>query len=133
MFFLERHFTENDTFRWVDVLPKLSDAINNSVNRSTGFPPNDVNDENRAEIFQKLYGNRKLPPICRFANGDKVRIPQKKNVFTKGYKANWTKELFEVVGVHNNGNICYYSLKNSEGQPLGRKYYTEELNLVARK
>ena len=129
---IERHFTENNTLRWVDVLQKLSEAINNSVNRSIGIPPNDVTEKNRQKIFDKLYGKKQMPPLCRFSVGDKVRIPMTKNIFEKGYAANWTKELYVITHVFNDGSVCYYSVENSVGEPLKRKYYTEELNLVSR-
>ena len=129
---IERYFTENHTLRWVDVLQQLSDAINNSVNRSIGVTPNSVNDKNREKIFQKLYGQKKLPPICRYAVGDKVRIPENKNIFQKGYEANWTTELYEITHVYNDGRVCYYSVKDSAGEPVQIKFYTEQLNLVAR-
>ena len=127
---IERFFTESGTFRWVDVLQDLSEAINNSENRTIGMAPNEVTDENRKKVFEKLYGRKNLPPICRYKEGDKVRLPSKKSVFDKGYKANWTDEIFEVVGVFNDGDVCYYSVRNSEGHTLTRKYYAEELNLV---
>ena len=129
---IERHFSENHTFRWVDVLQKLSEAINNTVNRSIGIPPNAVTAENRGEIFERLYGSKQLPPLCRFSVGDKVRLPMSKNIFQKGYEANWTKELYEISRVYNDGTVCYYTVKTNEGEPLTRKYYTEELNLVSR-
>ena len=129
---IQRHFSENNTFRWVDILPKLSEAINNSVNRSIGVTPNSVNETNREKIFNKLYGIKKPPPVCRFSVGDKVRIPQEKNIFQKGYEANWSKEIYDVTHVFNDGVVCYYSLRTSDGQPVQRKFYTEELNLVVR-
>ena len=92
--------------------------------------PNEVTDKNRKEVFEKLYGRKNLPPICRYKEGDKVRLPAKKNVFAKGYKANWSDAIFEVVGVFNDGDVCYYSVRDSDGHTLKRKYYSEELNLV---
>ena len=129
---IQRHFSENQTLRWVDVLQKLSEAINNSVNRSIGVAPNAVTAENRGEIYRKLFGQEQLPPICRFSVGDKVRIPMSKNIFQKGYEANWTQELYEVTHVFNDGRVCYYSVQTSEGTTIHRKFYTEELNLVSR-
>ena len=128
---IERYFTESDNFRWVDILQDLSEAINNSENRSIGMSPNDVTDKNRDKVFRKLYGQRNLPPICRFSKGDKVRLPVKKNVFDKGYKANWTDQLFVVEKVHNDGRVCFYSVREPGGSLLERKFYTEELNLVS--
>ena len=92
--------------------------------------PNEVNDKNRDEVFKRLYGKTNFPPICRFNKGDKVRLPTKKSVFDKGYKANWSAEIYEVVGVFNDGSVCYYSVSDSEGKTLTRKFYAEELNLV---
>ena len=128
---IERFFTESSNFRWVDILQDLSEAINNSVNRSIGMAPNDVTDQNREEVFEKLYGQRNLPPVCRFSKGDKVRLPTKKNVFDKGYKANWTDQLFVVEKVYNDGRVCYYGVREQGGEILERKFYAEELNLVS--
>lgn len=33
---IERYFTENKTKKWIDVLQKISSALNNSVHKSTG-------------------------------------------------------------------------------------------------
>ena len=129
---IERHFTESGTFRWVDILQSLSEAINNSENRSIGMAPNEVNDENREEVFEKLYGQKTLPPICRFSKGDRVRLQSKKSVFDKGYKANWTDQIFVVEKVYNDGRVCFYGVREQNGELLKRKYYTEELNLVSR-
>ena len=128
---IERFFSESGKFRWVDILQDLSEAINNSENRSIGMAPNDVTDKNREIVFAKLYGQRKLPPICRFSKGDKVRLPTKKNVFDKGYKANWTDQLFVVEKVYNDGRVCYYGVREQGGEVLKRKFYAEELNLVS--
>ena len=95
-------------------------------------PKENIVRENRKKVFEKLYGRKKLPPVCRFSKGDKVRLPAKKSVFDKGYKANWTDQLFEVAGVFDDGFVCYYSVKDSTGETLKRKYYAEELNLVSK-
>ena len=129
---IERYFTESQSFRWVDVLQNLSEAINNTKNRSIGMAPNEVNEENRGEVFQKLYGQKTVPPICRFSKGDRVRLPAKKNVFQKGYKANWTDQLFVIEKVYNDGRVCFYSVRELDGNILKRKFYTEELNLVSK-
>ena len=127
---LARYFTENNTFKWYDVLDKISEGINNSINRSIKMTPNSVNFDNREEVKRNLYGSRALPPVCRFANNDTVRIPTDKNIFTKGYALNWSKELYQVSEVLNDGEVCYYKVKNSEGQELDRNFYDQELNLV---
>jgi len=118
--------------RWVDVLDKLSDAINNSVNRTIGIEPNKVNFENREIIFKKLYGSRAPPIECKFSFGDIVRIPVKKNIFEKGYKPSWSKELYKVTKVLNDGSVCYYQVEHLNGDSVEKKYYDNELNLTIR-
>src|SRR6188768_2633977 len=43
---LWRYFSLNDTDRWIDVLPKIVNAINRSVSSATGVRPIDVTVEN---------------------------------------------------------------------------------------
>jgi len=116
----------------VGVLQKLSNAINNTVNRTIGIEPNKVNFENRSKIFDKLYGSRAPPPECKYDIGNIVRIPIKKNIFDKGYKPSWSKKLYRVVKRSNDGSVCYYRVESLNGDPVDRNYYKQELNLTIR-
>ena len=127
---IERHFTENKTRNWVDVLQKFSENLNNTVHSTIGIEPNKVTFKNRKIIYNRLYGSIAPPVKCLFKVNDKVRIPEQKNIFAKGYAPNWTEEIFTVIQVFNDGKVCFYKLKNSSGEVLPRKYYTQELNLV---
>ena len=129
---IERHFTENSTTKWIDVLQPLSEAMNNTVNRSIGVAPNDVNFENRSEIFKKLYGSRTPPVDCKFNLDDIVRIPMKKHIFSKGYTPNWSKELYKIIRKRREGEICFYNVEGADGVALPRIFYEQELNLVIR-
>ena len=128
----ERHFTENKTRNWVDVLQKFSENLNNTVHSTIGIEPSKVNFENRKKIYNRLYGSIAPPVKCLFKVNDKVRIPEEKNIFAKGYAPNWTEEIFTIVKVFNDGKVCFYKVKNSAGETLNRKRYTEELNLVVK-
>ena len=128
----ERHFTENKTRNWVDVLKNFSNNLNNTVHSTIGIEPNKVNFQNRKTIYNKLYGTIAPPVKCLFKVNDKVRIPEEKNIFSKGYAPNWTEEIFTIIKVINDGKVCFYKLKNSSGEILDRKRYTEELNLVVK-
>ena len=127
---LGRHFTENKTRNWVDILQKFSKNLNNTVHSTIGIEPNKVTFENRKVIYNRLYGSIAPPVKCLFKVNDKVRIPEQKNIFAKGYAPNWTEEIFTIIQVFNDGKVCFYKLKNSSGADLTKKYYTQELNLV---
>lgn len=129
---IERYFTEKNTVKWIDILPKLSDDINNSYHRTIGMAPNEVSFENRREIFQRLYGSSAPPIECKFKLGDRVRIPIIKDVFDKGYTPNWSEEIYTVVDKRSDGQVCYYELKSDTGEILEKRFYEQELNLVIR-
>jgi hypothetical protein len=127
---IERHFTENKTRNWIDVLQKFSENLNNTVHSTIGIEPNKVTFKNRKVIYNRLYGSIAPPVKCLFKVNDKVRIPEQKNIFAKGYAPNWTEEIFTIIKVFNDGKVCFYNLKNSSGEVLPKKYYTQEINLV---
>ena len=126
---IERYFSEHNTVRWLDVLPKISEALNNSYHRAIGMKPNEVSHENRREVFARLYGAGAPPIKCKFSLGDRVRIPVIKQIFDKGYKPNWTKEIFEIVDKRSDGEVCYYQVKSIQDQEiLDKRFYESELN-----
>ena len=132
---IERYFTENNSVKWIDVLPKISEALNNSYHRSIGMAPNEVSFKNRKIVFQNLYGARGPPTISKFQIGDRVRLPLEKDIFGKGYSVNWTKEIYTITDKRFDGELYYYYVKKLDGSEVpGKKfYYPQELNLVLRK
>ena len=83
---LERYFTAMKTRNWIKVLQNFTNNINNTLNRSIGYAPADVDFSNVAEIRKKLYPRMPNPKPCRFRAGDIVRIALDKNLFQKGYE-----------------------------------------------
>ena len=127
---IERHFTENRTYKWIDVLQQLSEDINNTENRSIGMTPNEVTFENRSEVFKRLYGEDGAEVKCKFNIGDRVRIPVSKNIFDKGYTPNWSENIYIVSNKRSDGEVCYYRLKTLNGEWLDKFFYEQEMNLV---
>ena len=57
--------------------------------------PADVNKSNENQVWITLYGHRLGEfPLPKFKVGDIVRISKYKNIFKKGYEANFTEEKF---------------------------------------
>ena len=83
---MERYFTATKSTNWVKVLPNFTNNINNTVNRSTGFAPADVDYSNVDLIRKKLYPKMANPKPCRFRINDVVRIAVDKSLFQKGYE-----------------------------------------------
>lgn len=86
---LQRHFTETNSKRWVDVLQKFTTNYNRNYHSTIRMAPVDVTAEKVKQILSYVYPNSNKWVSCSpnpFKVGDRVRIPvQKKNIFVKGY------------------------------------------------
>ena len=67
--------------------------------------------------------NNKLP---KFQVGDFVRVPDKRNIYSKGYTTNWNRELFKIHSI-NKTNPVTYTLNDENGDIIQGKYYEQEL------
>ena len=67
--------------------------------------------------------NNKLP---KFQVGDFVRVPDKRNIYSKGYTTNWNRELFKIHNI-NKTNPVTYTLNDETGEIIQGKYYEQEL------
>ena len=129
---LERYFTENNTKKWVDVLDQFVVNYNNTPHRTIGMAPSKVNENNRKEIFRKMYPDIDLIVKPRLDIGDKVRIIRDKSIFDKGYTKNWSEEIYQITGVYQKNGVVWYRLKDSHGLPAKDRKYYWELNLVSK-
>ena len=124
-----KYFTQKGTYRYLDVLPKIVSAINNSYHRSIKCRPVDVTSENSREVWRQLYGDfrsRKAVPKFRFGVGDNVRISREKHKLEKGYRPNFSKEIFEITEQLNRRPIAY-RLKDHDGEIIEGMFYEPEL------
>ena len=92
-----------------------------------------VNKSKKDQVWLTLYGyglgDFSLP---KFRIGDMVQISKYKNIFKKGYEANFTEEIFKVVKVFR-GDPNTYEIEDHEGEPIIGKFYEEELSAVNKK
>jgi hypothetical protein len=122
-----KYFYSASTYRWLDVLQDLTDNYNSSVNRSIKTTPDSVNDSNWTEVWQTLFSqDLGKPSEPKFTVGESVRISKYKSVFTKGYEANFTEELFTVTEVYH-GHPNTYTIEDSAGEPIIGRFYEQEL------
>ncbi len=126
---LWKYFTENQTFRYLNVLPKLVKAINHTYTDVIGCRPVDVTPENESSIrdrmHAKVYG--KAISNFKFNIGDRVRIAKEKTLFKKGYLPNFTQEVFVIVGREARRPVPVYRLKDLHGEEILGVFYAEEM------
>lgn len=88
--------------------------------------PVDVNKKNEHSITLRLNQKKQiLKKSPKFNVGQFVRV-SKLNVFEKGYKVNWSYEVFKVTRYSNTFSRVYY-LQDLKGNPIKGCFYEQEL------
>ena len=129
---ISRYFQQSKSKRWIDVVQQFVENYNNTPHSSHGFKPVDVNNENRREVYRKLYPLSKIRIECKLSVGDRVRTLRTKAEFEKGYTPNWSSEIFIIVKRLQSNGVCWYKLSNLNGESLPGIWYYHQLNLVTR-
>ena len=124
-----KYFTDNNTYKYMDVLPELVEDYNNTVHSSTKLTPIDASKKkNELIVWRNLYPDRykinNLTP--KFSVGDEVRIIKKKKVFEKGYTTRWTEEIFKIKEIQSTNPITY-KLEDLQGEEIKGTFYEPEL------
>ena len=124
-----KYFTDNNTNRYIDVLPDLVEDYNNTVHSSTKLTPIEASKKkNELTVWRNLYPDRykinNLTP--KFSVGDEVRITKKKKVFEKGYTTRWTEEIFTIKEIRETNPITY-KLEDLQGEEIKGTFYEPEL------
>ena len=87
--------TANGTKSYLPYLNKLVDQYNNPYHHSINKKPINVD---YSALTEKIEVNRKA---AKFKVIDRARIIKYKNIFSKGYTENWSKEIFVIDSVLN--------------------------------
>ena len=80
--------TANNSKSYLSYLNKLVDQYNNTYHHSINKKP--INADYSA-LTEKIETNLKAP---KFKVNESVRITKYKNIFSKGYTENWSREIF---------------------------------------
>ena len=124
-----KYFTDNNTYKYIDVLPDLVEDYNNTVHSSTKLTPKEASKKkNELTVWRNLYPDRykKYDIIPKFSVGDEVRITKKKKVFEKGYTTRWTEEIFTIKEIRDTNPITY-KLTDLKGEEIKGTFYEPEL------
>ena len=127
-----KYFYCKGTCNWVDALDELTKNYNNTKHSSILMKPKDVKKTKENMVWVTLYGSPMGKfRLSKFRIGDTVRVSKYKSIFTKGYEANFTEEIFKISKVFR-GDPTVYEIEN-HGEPIIGKFYEEELSTVNKK
>ena len=110
-------------------LPKLQNytgTLNSCVNRSTGLPPEKVQNRDCLTIFHKeSIKTNSLPSLIV---GEFVPTAKDSTQFSKRYKPPFTDEIFIAIDIKTTILRVSYELEDLNGEKTFRKFYPEELS-----
>ena len=109
---------------WLNHINSASDKYNNRVHGTTKMTPFEMSTKNKLVPNLILSNNKnKLP---NFQVGDYLRVPEKRNLYSKDYTTNWIRELFKIHKVNKTNPVTYHLIDENNEQIEG-KYYEQEL------
>ena len=114
--------TANDSKSYLSFLKKLVDQYNNNYHHSINKKY--INADYSA-LNKTIKTNSKAP---KFKVNNRVRITKYKNVFSKGYTENWSREIFIIDSVLKT-NPWTYKIKDLNGGQIIGSFYEKKLLL----
>jgi hypothetical protein len=125
-------FSYKNTYRFLEVLPKIVKAYNDTVHIATGMAPSKVTDSDILAIWKRMKEKsmrfRRLG--LKFRVGQHVRISKEKMKFAKDSKQNYTTEIFKISKVIQRLPRPVYELEDLNKTPIDGQFYGEELTPV---
>ena len=124
---LYKYLTAFNTSKFIDVLPKIVSNYNNTIHSRTKFKPNNVTENYQKEVFRNLYRLKQIQEPDILSVGDKVRVILTRNKFDKGYKPNYSDEIFFIYKIYQTSPYYKYRIKDNKNRLIRGSYYSKEL------
>ena len=122
-----KHMTAFSKNVYFNVLDDIVDKYSNTYTRTIKIKPIDVKNDSFAE-----YNEESNEKDRKFKVGDLVRISKYKNVFAKGYKPNWSEEIFIIKKIKNTVSWTYV-ISDLNGEEIIGSFYEKELQKTNQK
>jgi len=122
-----KYLSYNRTKRYINVLSDIISGYNNTIHSRTKFRPIDVNKSNEKFVYRNLF--RLQIPIekQKYRLGDNVRLILGRDQFDKGYKPNYTDEIFTIYKIRASSPYYKYRVKDKNNLVVRGSYYGAEL------
>ena len=111
----------------INKLDDIVDEYSITYHRTIKMIPVDV--EDNTYVDSKKEVNDKDP---KFKAGDHVKISKYKDIFAKGYTANWSAEVFVIQKVKNTVP-CTYVINDLNGEEIMGTFYKKDLQKTNKK
>ena len=117
-------YMEDYGYKYIHKLPLFIATMNSRNNRSIDMKPNHVkNSDFLSILYCKPLREYKKP---KFGIGDRVRISKYDSPFRRGYKPQFTPEIFEIVAMATKKPPTY-TIKDEQEEVIRGKFSEMEL------
>ena len=115
---------------WLNHINNALDKYNNRVHGTTKMKPFEASN-NSLLPSNNININNKIPldnyrSFTKFQVGDFVRVPDKRNIYSKGYTTKWNREFLKILSI-NSTNPVTYTLEDENKEIIQGKHYEKEL------
>ena len=121
---IHKYLGENWTWTYINELPQFVNTINSRVNRVTQLAFNKNFKKHEPFSISLVISTKKYKP--KYEEGDLVRIAKPDEIFRKGYKQNYTDEVFRIFKVATLSPPTY-NLIDANNVIIEGKFYEPEL------
>ena len=131
-----KYFTANGNRIWIDVLPELVSAYNNSKHRTIKMTPVEASESKNDILFKNIYGCENIEELYKnekenkIKEGDIVRKAYKLGPFDKSFYPNWTDKTYKVNAVAKEPVKAMYKIEDEKNIEDKQRYYPEEIQKI---
>ena len=116
-------YMEDNGYKYIHKLNQFVTTLNSKRNCSIHLIPKNVkNSDFLALMYSKPQREFRKP---QFKIGDRVRISKYDLPFRKGYKPQFTQEVFEIVEISSRKPTTY-TIKDEQDEIIRGKFYQKE-------
>ena len=117
-------YMEGFGYKYIHKLPQFIDTLNPRRNSSIDMRPKTVKNCDFMSILYSKHLREFKKPTMKV--GDRVRISKYDLPFCKGYKPQFTREVFEIVAIATRKPPTY-TIKDEQDEIIQGKFYLKEL------
>lgn len=125
-----KKFTATNSYDWVKLLPEILEFYNHRYHKTIKMSPKEASDpDNEGVVYLTAFLGKektKATKKQRLHVGDFVRVSRTKETFEKGYRPNWSYEVFEVSKVLDTDPVTY-ELIDYDKEAIQGSFYEQEL------